>query len=708
MLTNPLEAEPVQRRWRIIFVILAFIVFMSVPLYQAARIPRQGDDDILRVGMMVLNRFGMEHFEGDLAMEAGLWWPYYTPGYLTILGALYSLIPHFEWMMFLLVAFAYGTLLSGFYVLGRKLRFSFAISLLLAFMSGLYVTSALGAPWTGLRLDMAAARNLYQALLPWTLIIALHLYRHSTHQTRDWGLFGLLMGALTNLHPLTGTFMIGVFSLVMVAGILARLFRWHNLAAFVIATIPGLLVIAFLSYLPVAQRADILATQGTIVGEKGIFYDLAKANLFFYRPPNWWVLISLYSFLNLVTGAGLLVQWRSGKLHNVRRWWLAFGVVQLMGALFLQTVDWLVLWVTVEWLRRNRKGDFTFVDTINLLFLVAINVLILTVGGVMGGIAFSGIFPPASPLARALIRGVHLPYATLIIFSANTLWTISRDKKFDNKLLFLVSAIAVFIVGFHTEARIPPLEGTNFSENISIVGQLIPVDIWMYLGVFLLLLWSRLSQPLRLSWAGALVFQALTRILTIPADDVTNLLVGLLFFGATFLWKKTKISLNRRIIAGGTVVLSAVLFALPISGDSMLQRLLTDTPRQVMRNWSRIDYSERHTSTYEIGTWIAENTSPGSLIVSDQTYLRYWMLRPLFGGSLDSSFLFPGSPGRQKVERAYEELNDLWKKPSDLVTFCRDLGADYIVLSSDTDLSGVPGVKEVYAEQEYSVYEISR
>jgi hypothetical protein len=255
--------------------------------------------------------------------------------------------------------------LSGFYLLGRSLDLSRFLSLLLAYLSGLYVPSALVTSWTGIGLEMASARNLYLALLPWLCLIALYLYRQRT-RLRGWGFFGLVLGGLANLHPVDGIVTICIFGILTLIAVLLRKLSWSRPLAFCICALPGLVLIYLTIYAPYSAIADF---------PQGFHYDnLTRANVFFYRLPNFINPITLFTLLTLGTGVGWLRS-RSGRF-----WGIAFGAAQFFGALLLLPQDWLVLLAFVLWVQGHLWRSRRLYHIVPLLSLCAVNMLALSVG----------------------------------------------------------------------------------------------------------------------------------------------------------------------------------------------------------------------------------------------------------------------------------------------------------------------------------------
>jgi hypothetical protein len=303
---DPLALEP-RRTWRLALLLLAFVPFIAAVTWQAARAPNMGDSDMTRIALMVLNRSGQAHFPGDIFMHDGIVWPGYIPVYLWLIGQGYQAVGDFTALMVGLTAVVYAVLLTGAYRLGRALRLPFVIALAFALLCGLYVTTAHALSWTGLQIESAAGRNIYLALLLWLAALALRLWQRGAGPLR-WGLLGLGMGLLANLHPINGGTAVALFGLMMLAGVAARRFSLGAALAYGALALPGLA----LAYTTTSAKFDVplppaaaeLAAANALF--PSVYLSTARANLFIYRLPAWTPALLLYSVGLLLTGGALV------------------------------------------------------------------------------------------------------------------------------------------------------------------------------------------------------------------------------------------------------------------------------------------------------------------------------------------------------------------------------------------------------------------
>lgn len=682
------------------FVALSILLFLIPILWQANRVPRIGDIDTIRVGLVVINRIEPEAFSGDLAMQAGTWWPGYTPLYIAFLSAGYRFLGDFEILMFVLTALAYLSLLVGFYCLGRSLEFSWGLSLALALLSGLYIPTALGHSWTGIRLEMAAARNLYLALFPWVLCLGLCLYRlpkgHATH----WMLFGLVVGLLANLHSINGITVVGTFLVMMLIGAWRCRFQWSYILAFTLGVLPGLAKIYLDTYVPYAEITafvvDVIQGQASRL-DTTIYGDTTYANLLFYRLPNWNLPIIIYTLLTAFTG---VVFWRKRKPG----WRMVFGLVQFYGAALLLTLDWLVLPVALEWGRRALRHEYSLSDEMALCFLFAVNILALTLGWIFAGSAVATDFSALLVPARSLLRGGAFVYAPLIVLGVACWGNLLRES-----WLRALIVILVIILGFHDIARIPPLNAIPISGTN---GQFLPLDVWTYAGILLLVLYPRLQgrwRTLGWGWLAGLFFQACTRLLGAPAGDTITVLVavivGLSFGVAVHLNNQPR--QQRWIAVVGCVVLAVLLF-LPTGTSSAISNILTETTTALFRNWSRQDTGSLFYSDYYIGQWMNQNTPPGSLVVAGDTFMRYWMLRPIVIGTDDYLF-FNHDPQQYNLLHAEAQLlQSAYQSPSTLLRYAREHKAAYLMILRQDESFSLDNAALVYQDSRFLVYALKQ
>ncbi len=713
LLRDPLRFEPPPRLRGLLLGVI-FAIFVSVPLYQATRQPRIGDIDIARIGLVILNRYDQAEFVGDIAMQADVWWRYYTPAYLGLVGTLYSITRDFEIALFILLVAVYMLLLSGFYLLGRKLAFPYMLAVALALLSGLFYSVALGLPWGGLKLDMAAARNVYLAAVPWLLLLALTLYQRRDG-TLSWTLFGVIVGIAANMHSMSGVVFAGVIGILLLAARFTVTVSWRSIAGYTLGTFPGLLVIYFTTYTDVAGIAYTAAQQNEILIRESIFIDLTRFNLIFYRPPNWGYPILIYSAASFLALAWLWFARHRATPAQTTNAWRLFGLVQFGAALMVLTQDWLVCFAALMWLQRStpRREQLTaldFMDRVSLLALLALGMLIFCGGGLLTVISETGIFPPSSVLARALIRGIHLTVIPVLVLSIAAIHDTLSSVQATQKALYVLTALAVFALGFHQTAVVPPLEGIPFSDSLTSVGQLLPIDLAVYLGVLLLSFWRRFEgqwQTLRTGFALVLLIEAGARVLALT--DMT--LIALLFGGLVIVVQLGLRRTSALQVRGGLIAVMLVgtfaLVLLPITGNTVFSRIEAATFPALTRNWSREDTYSVFYNLYRVGQWLAENTPPGTVILSNDSLVRYWAHRPLIGGIMDLQFLQPGTEPYAQVAAIYGDLMVLYHDHDQIIAFAERYGASYLMLTYPIDLRGHPAVQLEYENPYYRIYLLS-
>lgn len=673
--------------------------FLLPALWQANRQPRVGDTDIIRVGLVVFNREIPEQFPGDLAMEAGTWWPGYTPAYITLLRLGFRLVGDLELLLFGLTALAYLALLTGFYRLGRRLGLPFGAALLLMVLSGLYQTTALGSAWTGVRLEMAAARNLYIGLLPWLLSWALVLVQHPRGRMA-WALYGFVLGMLANLHSINGIFLLSVIGMALLIAVLHRLSRWQILAAFGIAALPGLGVVYLSTYTVYAEVVNAIVPAGEVYG----YADLAKANVIFYRLPNWILPIGLYGTLTAITSIRLLL--REAPL----RWgWLAFGLTQWFGALLLLTADWLVLFAAGMWMIAVLGNEETPLERAAIWLMAIIALLALPVGLLTFTLADNGL-AAAGIVSRALERGGTFVYLPVILVTVSAVWRMFRTAAVGERVLLSAAAAAALFNGMIQSYVLLPLEGITFTPQTTQIGQFLPVDGWTYAGVLLLLSWTLYSgtlRPIRFGIVGAVCLMAITRALGAPAMDVTALLFGV-GCGLGDLWhtlNPQRATITRFAVG---MMIAAVVVLLPIGSVSVIGRIWEQTPRALLRNWSREDDLLPLSATYRLGVWLRENTAPGSVVISTSSFLRYWAQRPLNIGSGDADFLAHNGAAYPQLLTEYMRLLDACADPAVLIALAQEFGGEFIVAPLALGLDAFAEVILVHTDDSIGIYTFSQ
>lgn len=705
--TDPLALEP-RRTWRLALLLLAFVPFIAAVTWQAARAPNMGDSDMTRIALMVLNRSGQAHFPGDSAMQGGTWWTGYIPVYLWAVGQGYQAVGDFTTLMVGLTAAVYAVLLAGAYRLGRALRLPFVIALAFALLCGLYVTTAHALSWNGLQIESAAGRNIYLALLLWLAALALRLWQRGAGPA-GWGLLGLGMGLLANLHPINGGMAVAIFGLLMLAGAAARRFSLAAALAYGALALPGLA----LAYTATSPKFDLPVTaemvQSAVTGSlfASVYFSTARANLFIYRLPAWPPALLLYSAGLLVTGGALLYRAIAPRARSHQtgarpavsaqhpRLWAAFGLVNLFGALLILLVDWLVLFGGALWVGRalRRRGDQA--DALALLWLAAVGALALTGAFIASDVLPSGVSTVLPSLARALQRSGTYAYGAVALLAALGLRDLLARTAHDRWLLLIAAAAAV-VTGFH-EAMFETLPGAW-----------LPLDGWMYAGVALLLAWPALGQggwrALRWGGAAALAVQALTRALSSPASVPVTLLTGAIIAGAALLWLRAPQRPQRLALALAAAALVTAAFLIPFDGQPAAALIAQDAQRTLLRSWSRRDSWSAYFGLYQVGTWLRQHTPPGALVVAEPTLLRIWSLRPQVVGSDDLVFLRDDPAVIEAIAALIERQRAAYEDPQRLLAFAREQGAAYLVVAAEAD--ALPGLTPALETPAYRVYAV--
>lgn len=672
-----LSFEP-SRSKTIILVLLAVVVFSLLPIYKTLRQPRIGDDDVIRIGMLVLNRYSRDSFPRDIAFQAGDWWAGYTPSYLGILGIGYKLTGDLGLVFAILTAAVYLVLLTGFYRLGRAIGLPFIIALALAYMSGLYIVTGQALAWTGVGNEMATPRNLYLSAFPWMLLLATRLYQDALQKVRWWFVFGLILGISTIFHSVSGAVVISTFALMMLVGVCIRRFRWQNLLAYAVGVLPG----AFIGYKSVSQILFVIVDPnviGSFTAPPFIYDSIARADVFFYRIPAWALPIILFTIGTVIMGGLLIRKKRAGEpIPNAL--WISFGLIQFAALLLILVLDWWTLLVAVEWVRRVRNNLETSSEKLAMLYLAAVNLLALTLSSAFSLLSLTTSFSNAYGVARVFQRGGTLSYAALIVFTAFILWHHLRHS--SARLLFLIAALATVVVGLQQ----------GIFETIP--GSWLPFDYWTYLGIALLLLWDRLDKDLlsqvRIAATVMILSIALSRLLAIMPDSIVIVLLGLITFAACWLDSRFSIDpIRRRILMVASGLAVILIIFLPFSGASFFNHVQTDTGKVLRRDWSRIDPQNRYSPLYPLGNWLRENTPPDSLILTNIPELRYWSFRSQTVSTLDAAFLYADQPVYNKLFAEGQRSDAAYQSPDALTEYGQETGADYVVVRKALSLPGL-------------------
>ncbi|MGQ9887242.1 MAG: hypothetical protein ACUVSX_02015 [Aggregatilineales bacterium] len=695
---HPLALEP-RRTRRLALLLLVFALFIAAITWQAARAPYVGDSDMVRIALMVLNRYDSDSFPGDLAMQSGTWWPGYIPVYLWLIGQGYQAVGDFMALMVGLTAVVYAVLLTGAYRLARALKLPFAIALAFALLCGLYVTTAHALSWTGLQIESAAGRNIYLALLLWLAALALRLWQRGA-KPASWGLLGLGMGLLANLHPINGGTAVAIFGLMMLAGAAARRFSLAAALLYGALALPGL-ALAYTSTSakfdqPLTPEAAQLAIEGLLF--PSVYTSVARANLFIYRLPAWPPALIAYTLGLIAAGGALLYRVRAGSAAQLPRLWAVFGIVNLFGALLILLADWLVLFGGALWTERALRRRDDQADALALLWLAGVCALALTGAFVISDVLPSGASTVPFSIARTLQRSGTYAYGTVALLAALGLRDLLARASCDRWLL-VSAAVAAVVVGFH-EAIFETIPGTW-----------LPLDTWIYAGVALLLAWPLLDRGgwRALRWGGtaALVVQALTRTLASPAAPAVTLLAAGIVAGAALLWLRASLLPPRRALAPATAALVAAAFLIPFDRQPTVVQIAQDARRVLLRDWSRQDRWSPYHRYYQVGAWLRQNTPPGTLVVAETTELRIWSLRPQVVGDADLDFLDPASGAIAAVSALIKRQAEAYQEPQRLLDFAREHGAAYAVVPLWLGVPRLPELTPVFETPDYAVYAVS-
>lgn len=491
-----LSAEPTRLQAAAV-VLVGILAFTALPMWQTLRQPRIGDADILRIGLVILNRYAAEDFPRDMAMQAGAWWAGYTPLYVQLIGAGYLLVRDLGIVFALVTWIAYGALLSGFYRLGRALGLPFGVSLLLMCLSGLYIVASHALAWTGVANEMAAPRNLYLGLFPWIIYGGLRIWRRSARPARDWLLFGGLLGLSALLHPISAGVVASALALMLAIGCGIGRLHWRGGAAFVIGALPGLLA----GYQLVEAHVGGYAGPGEEAARAAadfMYFSIARVNVFFFRLQGWPPALLAYTLLTLLTGAYLLVSRRPEARRS--QWvWASFGLAQFAALLLVFLVDWWILLVAVEWARQIYAGRETAEEHMTLVFIACVLLLALSASSVLSLLAQAQWLPAGASLARMFQRGGTFSFAGLIVLTAFLFR--QRWQAYPGRWLYLAAAVATFTIGLHQR------------EFEQIPGFWLPFDHWIYPGVAVSIAWPHLHRR-RLLWLrdGALAMLAVIAV----------------------------------------------------------------------------------------------------------------------------------------------------------------------------------------------------
>lgn len=344
-------------------------------------------------------------------------------------------------------------------------------------------------------------------------------------------------------------------------------------------------------------------------------------------------------------------------------------------------------------------------------------ILLYTAGSVFTGI---GLYranlrqnsPPVSSFdALWSIFGIVQLYAAMLLLTldwlvllAGGLWLLhNRKDKRTRGLLLILAAIGFLAlpIGYSAvllgESGLLPI-GYGAARLLMRGGQ------FAYPAIIMIMLCAAQSMILsRLHRERSLLVLLL----------ISSLITGILgqrdpaqFFGVGWLAPDSWTLLGIAVLLGwdrvprwelvrciGIVVLFGRLLMQIISAPSLLE------------NWSFTDAGLVYYNAADAGAWLRQHTPAGSIIASDETFLRVYSGRPQIGGGEDAGFLREDRAQFERFTRLNREFNAALNLSETLQTFSTRYGVDYVIVRNDRILQSNAFVL-VYSNDRYRIYRV--
>lgn len=135
----------------------------------------------------------------------------------------------------------------------------------------------------------------------------------------------------------------------------------------------------------------------------------------------------------------------------------------------------------------------------------------------------------------------------------------------------------------------------------------------------------------------------------------------------------------------------------------LIARIVIAPP--ALRNWSFTNAGSVYYNAADAGAWLRQNTPAGSVIASDETFLRLYTLRPQIGGAEDAGFLREDQAQFERFTQLNREFNAALNLTETLRTFCTRYAVDYLVVRVDRTLETNAFIL-VYTNDRYRIYQV--
>lgn len=190
-------------------VFLIFLLLAAYYTYIGFTAPQLGNSDQVNVGVMVNKLLQPELYSTDYVFKDNSFFEFYTPTFLQTLSFLQTQTGKFEYALVLYVPVIMLGYLTGMFIFIYAITKNYLISAAIAILSS-FNHHAIAGTWWGVNgIEYVMPRSLFLLFVPW-LFLLLYFWLDEKNW-KKMGVLGLIVGLLTNIHPVSGFLFAQIF-----------------------------------------------------------------------------------------------------------------------------------------------------------------------------------------------------------------------------------------------------------------------------------------------------------------------------------------------------------------------------------------------------------------------------------------------------------------------------------------------------------------
>ncbi len=586
----------------------------------------------------------------------------YTPLYRWVIAQMWQIGGTFETGLALLVPPVLGIYLAGMFILLRWVTGNGWIALGLTVASAHYQTTMGDGVWGVGGSSAMLSRTLFMPAIPVIMLIFLHLLPSPTW--RKGLVFGLILGLVTNLHPVSGFHLLALLSALLILVHGSRYQGWQTLGAIGLTAVIGAWPVTW----------NFIQNSGKPIGDHVTFAVFSQIVAKRYRMPFYpdtfeWPMFDLrltrptldglvWFYFVLALLALLFYVWGFRRWLGLVKWgWLIGGLITVAYAYMIAMFHMTFLFAVVAFyiVYRFWQGKYARLDGW-LIVLTGLVVLYSFVGY----------------------------YLLVFIWRTFEVWSLTSLLVEYARAARFVYLPIYLLAGLGGVALIKVLEN-NFSLVAKYGDTALPLTVAIIFGL----------APTVLFGAHR---QLSTTLMAIAILILLSVTIFLMLANIHWTPGKTYLSLG---------VVGLILFG-------PLGPFLTDYMPVPTRNflsptgWQVQSISQNDADLYD---WVLQNTAPEALFYScfehkTLTYFRRVTQRSLTHNWKDLSFAVHN---RAALISAYDKYQDFQGACSDfdhLIAAVHRSGADYLLISSDGAADFLD--EACFVNEKYAVFAIDQ